>query len=146
MPLHYHLDPRQHLVIGRACGTLTDADVAAYLGAITGDARFHPTMDQLLNCLELTRVRVSYEMLHRLAHHSPFGPGSRRAIVVASTTAVTYARFYRALVQDRSSEVEVFHDMPSALRFLGRDRLTTVETTHPQQKILPTSRAIFRLA
>lgn len=142
MPFRYHLDPAQHLVLGTAKGVLTNAEIRNYHRTLRADARFHPSMDQLMNCIHVRRMRISAETLHHLARHSPFGAGSRRAIVVPSGEAFTYARLFRALSDAKRSDVEIFFDIPSALQFLGRDKLIAVDEGNP--KIIPTERAMFR--
>ena len=56
-----------------------------------------------------------------LAQNSPYGAGSRRAIVVDQDSVFGLSRMFGALVVEGSSEIEVFRDMEAACGWLGLD-------------------------
>ena len=119
MPGAYIVDPARSLVLTRAWGILTGADMLNHARRLSADPRFQPQFSQLLDFRDITELPITAVEVREVAALNPFGPGARRAIVVASDVAFGMARMYQILVEQSPQEFEVFRDIDEALRWLG---------------------------
>jgi hypothetical protein len=119
VPGSYTLFPESRFVYSRAWGLLTEAVLIAHSRALAGDPRFQPSFAQLSDLREVTEVAVTGAGVREAAAASPFGVGSRRALVASSDLIFGMARMYEVLRENAAEELMVFRDVPAALRWLG---------------------------
>ena len=118
MPFSYQLDPARHLVLSRAWGVLIDKELEEHYARLAADPGFDPTMRQLCNMMDVTRIDTSPEALRRLAQRSIFSPGTRRALVAVQDAHYGLSRMFKVFCEIEGSLVEVFRDTASAEAWL----------------------------
>ena len=104
MPVRYVIDKEQQLVITTGSDRLTFAEIKAH-------------QDQLLNDPDFNEAKT-------IARRRLFSPTSRRAFVTATPTIFGMGRMMQAYneLSNVASQVRVFYDHPSALKWLGLER------------------------
>ncbi len=120
MPVTYQIDKRRHLVITEWTGAVTLKEVRAHHAALRADADFDPSMSQLSDAREAKAVVPSND-LRLLAKESPFGKGSRRAVVGRSDLVFGVSRMYQTLIDPDAATVGVFRNIREAYDWLGID-------------------------
>ena len=140
MPGAYTIDETRGLVLSRGWGVLTDDDLLTHARTLVADARFHPHFLQLVDFLGVSDVQVTSTGVQELAAINPFGPGARRALVVSRGAAYGFGRMYQMVRKDDRDELEIFHDLDSALGWLGladaKKELLTALAKAPEVKAL----------
>ena len=114
-------DRQTTLVIGSAWSSITFADVKAYQDRLLADPEFNPEFNQLMDGTEITDWLLTIDEAETATRHRFFSPSSKRAYVRPLPTAAPLARILNAyceLTKD-ASQIRVFDDLPSALRWLG---------------------------
>ncbi len=119
MPGSYTILPESRFVLSRSWGVLTQALLLAHSRALAGDPRFQPSFAQLSDLREVTDITVTAPGVREAAEASPFGAGSRRALVASSDFIFGMARMYELFRENATGEVMVFRDVHEALRWLG---------------------------
>ena len=89
----------------------------AHQEALRADPDFEPNMRQLSDA-RLATSPISAKGVRSLAKQSPFGRGSRQAILVASDLIYGVSRMYEAHTCDTGT-ILVFRDADAALTWLG---------------------------
>ncbi len=117
MPVAYRIDTSLRVVYSTWEGVVTLKDALAHSEALRADPDFEPDMRQLSDARFATSA-LSAEGVRRLAKNSPFGRGSRRAILVAADMIYGVSRMYEAQTDDAGT-VGVFRDADAALTWLG---------------------------
>lgn len=125
MPATFEIDHDARLVRSRAWGVLVDDDLAGTQSGVRADPRFEPDYSQLFDFSAVTEVRVTREGLRALASRSPFGPASRRAMVVPDDLAFGMARMYQLLSGRDPEFFRPFRSVEAAMRWLGGDATDT---------------------
>lgn len=117
MPVTYRIVEDLHLVATTWTGDVTLEESRRLLEQLASDPAFESDM---LHFSDLTRARsrVTAEGIRGLARSSPFGPGSRRAVLVADDEMYGISRMYDAQATD-SGTFGIFRDRDEALRWLG---------------------------
>jgi len=67
----------------------------------------------------VTDFRVTSAVVREMVHLSPFGKGSRRALLVSNDVAFGLTRMYQILMEQSPDEVAIFRDFDVALKWLG---------------------------
>jgi hypothetical protein len=121
MGITYNIDQAQGLISSTIAGTLTDADVYAYIQDIWGDPSLG-SLDELLTIHPDTRPLVTskgFQAAAILANHYNADLRPFRLAIVAPT-ALTYAlaRMYAAYQASTSGETRVFWTREDALAWL----------------------------
>ncbi len=75
-------------------------------------------MAQLADLRAVEDYELRIETLRQLASLSPFGAGSRRAIVVGSVAAYGLARMFQVLREGSPDVLRIFRNMEAALEWL----------------------------
>ena len=131
MPARYVIYKNQRLVINYGWGHLTFADFRGQQEAMIKDPDFDPAFDQLVDVSQTTVLDLSIEEAKSIATRGIFSPSSRRAVIATNPDVVAMGRLmdvYHAMVTNRT-QVRVFYDRQSALRWLGLESLP--EEPHP---------------
>jgi hypothetical protein len=119
MPTSYEIDPTRSLVVSRAWGLLTDAEVGDHYRDLRADPGFNPAFRQLADLREVTGISASAATIDDVAHWRVFAPGARRAFVVATPVQFGMARMFGTYAEAVEQVVEVFWDPREAERWLG---------------------------
>lgn len=120
MPARYHIEPDRRLIITVLEGVLSDRDLLQ-TEVVRADPAFDPAYDQLVDARKVTAIEATSAAVRQLALTDPFGPGSRRAIVVSSDAAFGVARMFQNLVDGGGEQMVVVRDMNEAARWLALD-------------------------
>jgi hypothetical protein len=119
MPAGFVINEKRSIVLSRGWGVLTDRDVLAHVRALAADPRFKPRFAQLTDFRDVTRIEITNVVIGTVAELSPFGAGSRRAMVVGSEVAYGLARMFQLHRSNSPEDLLVFRDMAPALEWLG---------------------------
>jgi len=115
----YRIDKARRIVFAKASGRVTDDEAFAEQRRLEADPDFEPDMGQLFDGREVSEFRVTSPGIRRLARRSPFGRGSRRALVAARDDTYGMARMYEMLRLGQGDEVTVVRSLSEALAWLG---------------------------
>ena len=119
MPATYQIDASRKLVLSKATGILTPAEMIEHQTALRSDPMFQPDYWQLFDFSETTEAQFTGRDIRRLAYDSPFRSGSRRAFVVPRPLLVGLANMFKTLTEDQGAELQLFDDLAEASRWLG---------------------------
>jgi hypothetical protein len=125
VPIHSTIDKQLGLVIGTAWGRITFDEITAHQNKLLGDPDFSPTFNQLMDSSKVTDWCVSIDEAETAARRELFSPLSKRAFVGPLPTGSPLARIFHAYneLTKQASKVQIFQDVPSALKWLGVDAL-----------------------
>jgi len=117
MPVRYRIVKSLGLVHSVFEGLVTFEESFTNNLALRADEDFDPSMLQLSDARTATAASSADE-IRALAKNSPFGPASRRAVLVADDDTFGVTRMYTAQASD-AGEVRIFRDEAEALEWLG---------------------------
>jgi hypothetical protein len=119
VPTVFRIDPSRRLVVSRAWGAVTAAELRAHYRQLVVDPAFDPTYRQLTDVREVTDFELPSSLLADVAAHPVFAPGTRRAFVVSGPVAYGLARMFGAYAEGARQEVQVFRDLAAAEAWLA---------------------------
>ena len=124
MPVQSTIHTKLRLVIGIAWGCVTFAEIRTHQDNLLADPRFNPDFNQLMDASRMTDWRVSIDDAETAARRKLFSPLSKRAFVKPHPTTSSVARVFEGDVEltKKASKIEIFSDVPSALRWLGLEK------------------------
>lgn len=125
MAAHFIIDKKLRLVRTVGTGVLTFEDVDAHQKQLLGDPSFDPTFNQLIDLTAVSVVELSTEEIRTCAMHRMFSTRSKRALVATDPGIFGITRMVEAYIEmsEVPSHTRSFYDFPSALTWLGLDRL-----------------------
>jgi hypothetical protein len=138
MPASYEIHPRQRLVISRAWGVLSTAEVADHYRAIAADPAFDPSYSQLADLSNVEHVDMSAPSVRREALETVFSARSLRAFVARTDEQAIVAKLYGLYGKYVRQNVQVFLEVRDAERWLG---LSRADEARPEGPELPEERA-----
>ncbi len=121
MPCTYVIDKQRRLVLTKAWGLVTAAEVIAHQTQLRGDADFDRTFFQLFDASGVTKLDHDQRDVQLLAAREMFSAESRRAFVAGNEVVFGIGRMfeiYREL-SGVGEQVRIFQDMNAALQWLG---------------------------
>lgn len=119
MPIDYRIDTARGVVFTVADGPFTDEAALDHQRRLTVDPAFRPNMAQLSDFSRAT-LELSTAAVRSLAIGNPFGPGSRRALVIPGRDArYGMARMFQLLTEEQGPELRIFEDLAEARAWLG---------------------------
>ena len=121
MSVTHRIDAIRHLVVTRAEGAVAPAEIISANESLALHPDFDPKFDQLCDGTAADRMLVDAEVMEAVVSSSPFGPTSRRAIVVVSDTSYGLARMFQSLAEGRHGEIGVFRTLSEARAWLERE-------------------------
>jgi hypothetical protein len=124
MPLTYTIDVTRRLIIVRARGVLTEADVTRVRDQIRRDQGFDPEYDQLFDASNVEDIALAKEGMARLADTSILAPAVRRAFVATTTLQYGMARMFTSFADQRNHITRVFRRLDEAEAWLARPEST----------------------
>jgi hypothetical protein len=104
---------------------VTCAEILAHRTQLVRDPDFDPNFNQLVDGRAVTRLDITMDDAKQIASSTPFSTESRRAFVASNLLVLGFARLmetYSKLVKGRE-QIRVFHNLPSALKWLGLEAL-----------------------
>ena len=109
------------MVISTGFGRLTSAEIKTCMDQGVTDPDFDPGFNQIVDFREVTFVDVSGGQTRALANKALFSPESKRAVVAPNPAHFGFGRVFAAYheMSESPSQVQVFYDLSSALRWLG---------------------------
>ena len=119
MPATYSIHVERKLVISRAWGVMTSADVRGHRRALRGDPLFDRTYRELLDMSGITEDLVDLGAKQELSQDQLFTPGVRRAWVAPADYAFGMARMYAIAAEKQGQVIGVFRTMSEAEEWLG---------------------------
>jgi hypothetical protein len=121
MPFRYVIDKRRRLVISNASGSITFAEAKAHQDGLLAEPHFSPDFNQFLDATKLAILDLSIDEAKTIARRPVFSGTSRRAWVSPDPAIYGMGRLIAAYNEMSSavSQISVFRDVPSALRWLG---------------------------
>jgi len=124
MPCSYVIDKEKRLVISSAWGRVTFVEVVNHQDQLRADPAFDPNFNQLVDATQATGVDASVDEVKRAASRRIFSSTARRAFVAPNPEVFGVGRLLGAhLGMGREpQQVNIFYDMPSALKWLGLER------------------------
>ena len=120
MPVTYRIDSESRVVFTRWTGEVTLAEAQGHNDGLRRDPAFVPSMNQLSDARDVTNT-VTPEGIRALAKTSPFGQGSRRAIVAHTDLVFGVSRQYALQAGLGAPEIMLFKDIRFAQEWLGLD-------------------------
>jgi len=121
MPTTYRIDTRRRLVISKATGVLTAAEVLAHQSALRSDPLFQPGYDQLADFSETTDFQLTSAEIRRMAYETPFNSSARLAFVVPRPIQYGITHMFKIYAEDRKFKLEQFDNIAEASSWLGTD-------------------------
>lgn len=118
MPITYHIDRGQHLVVSEWSGKITIQEARAHFAALKADPDFDPTMRHLSEALG-AEATLSFGELRLLAFESPFNDSGRAAIVASTDLVFGVSKQYEAFAERDGRDIRVFRDLDEARAWLG---------------------------
>ncbi|MDQ6872991.1 MAG: hypothetical protein M3037_13455 [Gemmatimonadota bacterium] len=119
MPATHLIDVERKLVISRAWGVMTDADVREHNRMLRSDPLFDPTYRQLVDMSGITEDLVSIKTKQAESDDQVFVPGVRRAWVASADYTFGMARMYAIAAESQGQTIGVFRAMREAEEWLG---------------------------
>ena len=85
------------------------------------DPAFNSQFDQLVDMRAVTGLEMTAEHVRTLARRMIFSFSSKRAFVAPRPDVFGVGRMWQTFTElsDHPSQIRVFHDLPSALQWLG---------------------------
>jgi len=126
MPLRYVIDKERLLVHTTGWDRLSFAQSKSYQDQLLNDPDFDPEFNQLVDLTALTGLGMSAEETKLLASRSGFSLTSRRAFVAPDPSVYGMSRLFETYneMSNTPSQIRVFYDLPSALKWLGLETLS----------------------
>jgi hypothetical protein len=119
MPVSYRIEPAMHLVLSRARGRFTNAELRDFYHQLAADPRFRPEYCQLSNVDDVTEFELDSWMIAQVASWPIFDVGTRRAIVAAGDVGFGLARMFSSYGERVGQDVRVFRTEAEALAWLN---------------------------
>jgi hypothetical protein len=125
MPLSYAVYREHCLVIITGSGRVTWDEIKERQDQIKSDPDFNPEFNEIVDLRAVTALDMSSEHAQVLARRMLFSFASKRAFVAADPVVFGVARTWENFthISDNPSQIRLFNDLPSALKWLKLDSL-----------------------
>ena len=123
MPFNYVVRKEHRLVISTGSGLVTWKEIKARQDQTQIDPDFNPEYNQIVDLRSVTDFDMSTEQTRLLARRRIFSPNSKRAFIATSPSVFGMGRMWETYTEfsENPSQIRVFYDVASALRWLGVD-------------------------
>ena len=120
MPFETSFHPSWRLIITRAWGRITCADVRAYQQELAARPEFDPAWGHVFDAGGAVQVDLSSEEIRQLAETSVLAPSARRAMVATDLAIFGLFCLYRTLFERQvdGSAVGVFTTLREAIEWV----------------------------
>ena len=131
MPFSYVVYKEHRLVISTGLGCLTWSEIKEQQDQTKADLGFDPEFNQLVDLRAVTRFEMTSEQTRMLARRKIFSSTSKRAFLASDATAFGMSRMWEILTElsENPSQIRVFQDLSSALKWLGLEALPDKTST-----------------
>lgn len=128
MPFDYVVYREHRLVISTASGLVTWDEIKARQDQTRTDPEFDPEFDQIVDLRSATRIELSGDQVRFLAGRRIFSSRSRRAFVASNPSIFGVGRMWETYTEfsNHPTEIRLFRDLPSALKWLGLEGFPSV--------------------
>ena len=125
MPCRYFIDKERRLVVSTGWDRVTFAEMRAHEDQLMRDPDFNPEFNQVIDGRKCTALDISIDEAKTLAGRRIFSPLSRNAWVATDPTIYGMGRLIATYHEmgKMPSQVCVFYDLASALKWLGLEAL-----------------------
>ena len=125
MPFSYVVHQKLGLVVSTGRGCLSWGEIRACQDQALADPDFSPRFNQIADLRAVTSVNMTYDQITLLARRMVFSFPSRRAFVVSNARVFGVGRMWETITElsNNLSQIQVFCDLPLALKWLGLDAL-----------------------
>jgi hypothetical protein len=125
MPFGYVVYREHRLVISTGSDLVTWEEIKARQDQTQTDPDFNPEFDQIVDLRPVTGFNMTSDHARLLARRIIFSAKSKRAFVAASPGVFGVGRMWEIFTEmsDNQSQIRVFYDLPSALKWLGLESL-----------------------
>jgi hypothetical protein len=132
MPFNYVVYREHRLVISTGSNLVTWEEIKDRQDQTQTDPDFNPQFNQIVDLRAVTGFDMSSDQARLLARRIIFSGTSRRAFVAASPAVFGVGRMWEVFgeLSDNPSQIRVFYDLPSALKWLNLESL-------PQKPLQP---------
>ena len=118
MPESYDIVPSRSLVVCRAWGEFSNADLEEHYRRLAADPAFDPQFAQLADLCGVTEFSVDSALIESAARHSVFAAGTPRAFVAPKGVAYGLARMFASYAA-QDDTVHVFERLADAEAWLA---------------------------
>ena len=121
MPFRYVVYKEHRLVVSSGSGLVTWEEIKARQDETKTDPSFDPSFNQIVDLRSATGIKMSGDQARMLASRQIFSPESRRAFVASNPSIFGMGRMWEIYTEfsKTPSQIRVFSDLPSALKWLG---------------------------
>ena len=127
MPASYVIEKERRLVITTGKDRVTFAEANTHRDQLLNDPDFKSEFDQLVDLTAVTALDISAQEARAMGTRGLFSSTSRRAIVAPTPAIFGMGRMMQAYneLSDLATQIRVFHDLGSALKWLDLHRQVT---------------------
>ena len=119
MPITYWIDREHRVVISRAWGEFTDAELRTHYVRLASDRALDRSFAYVTDLRDVTHFVATNESIRSVAISGPFRAGQRRAIVAATPAQLGVARIFATYVATVGGTIQVFRSWAEAVAWLG---------------------------
>lgn len=119
MPLTYHIDTANNVLICDVSGTLTVDDVRNLHKDLRIDPEFAPNLSLLFDMLDVTDFQISPSELQAIATETPMSKTSKRAYVTQTDFEFGMLRIFATYSDAEPDRFQVYHDIGGARKWLS---------------------------
>jgi len=125
MPFSYVVYKEHRLVVSAGSGLVTWEEIKARQDETKTDPSFDPTFNQIVDLRSVTEIQMSGDQARMLASRQIFSQESKRAFVATNPSIFGMGRMWEIYTEfsERPSQIRVFADLASALKWLGLESL-----------------------
>jgi hypothetical protein len=125
MPFSYIVYREQRLVISTGSDRVTWEEIKDRQEQTKTDSDFNPEFNQIVDLRAVTAFDMTSDQARTLAQRMIFSATSKRAFVAASPAVFGVGRMWEIFTEmsDNPSQISVFYDLPSALKWLNLESL-----------------------
>jgi len=134
MPFSYVVHKHLHLVVSTGGDCVSWNEIKACQDRTRTDPEFSPEFDQIVDLRSVTDFAMTTDQTRTLARRKIFSSTSRRALVAPCPAVFGVGRMWEAFTElsGNPSQIRVFYDLPSALRWLGLKTLPASIQPEPE--------------
>lgn len=124
MPYTYVIDKERRLIVSRASGRVTFAEVQEHEEQLRKDPNFNPEFNQFVDGAAVEGLDITTDEAKSLARHIDFASRSRRAFFIPSPSIYGMLRLMHAHheLANARDQIGVFYNLAEALEWLGLKR------------------------
>jgi hypothetical protein len=125
MPFSYVVYSEDRLIISTGSDCVTWAEIKDRQDQTKTDPDFNPEFNQIVDLRAVTGFDMTSDQARMLARRMIFSTTSQRAFVAASPAVFGVGRMWEVFseLSDNPSQIRVFYDLSSALKWLNLESL-----------------------